>query len=107
MVRMMVEQFLQLASSRKPGTFSNQPEVNPKDLVASSSSGPFSSKNMKNINAIISFRLHREIDNQVKNSKEPCKFSQSLFQDSSPSSPLETGSFSSSGDTTNGGPSNS
>ena len=33
-------------------------------------------------------RQGREIDNQVGNSKEPCKFPHSFFQNSSPSSPV-------------------
>ena len=63
MMRMMTEQFFQLASSsRKPGTFPSQPEVNPKGLV-SPPSGPSSSENVRKINAIISLRSGRKIDN--------------------------------------------
>ena len=69
-MRMMTEQFSQLASSsREPGTFPSQPEVNPKGLVCSPSSGPSSSENVRKINAIISLRPGRKIDNQVGNSK--------------------------------------
>jgi len=99
MMRMMTEQFFQLASSsRELGTFPSQPDVNPKGLVSSPSTGPSSSKNVRKIITTISFRSYQEIDNQVGNSKEPCKFSHNFFQNSSPSSPLVTGS----GDTTYG-----
>jgi len=60
MMRMMIEQFSQLASSfREPGAFSSQPEVNPKGLVSSPSSRPLSSENVRKINAIISLRSGR------------------------------------------------
>jgi len=104
MMRMMTEQFFQLASSSKEAsTFPNQPEMNPKGLV--SSFGPSTFENVRKINAIISFRSVQEIDNQVENFKEPCKFPYNFSQNSSPSSPPETGSFGNSGDTTNGIPS--
>ena len=61
---------------------------------------------MRKINVVISVRLGREIDNQMKNSKESCKLPHSFFQNSS-ASPLETDSSSHSGDTTNGVPSDS
>jgi len=55
MMRMMTKQFSQLASSsREPGIFPSQPEVNPKGLVSPPSSGPSSSENVRKINAIIS-----------------------------------------------------
>jgi len=71
--------------------------VNPKGLVSSPSFGSSSSENVRKINAIISLRSGRKIDNQVGNSKEPCKFPHNFFQNSSPSS-----SIIDSGDTTDG-----
>ena len=54
MMRMMTEHFFHLASSSKePGTFPNQLEVNPKGLVSSPSFGPPSSENVRKINVII------------------------------------------------------
>jgi len=58
---------------------------------------------VRKINAIISLRTGREINNQVGNVKEPCKFTHNFFQNSSPSSPLVTGL----GDSTNGVPGDS
>jgi len=89
MMGIITEQFFQLASSsRKPGTFPSQPKVNPKSLVSPCSSGPSSSENVRKINPIISLRSSRKIDNQVGNSKEPCKFPHNFFQNSSPTSPV-------------------
>jgi len=88
MMRMVTEQFFQLASSSgEPGTFPSQPEVNPKGLISPPSSRSSSSENVRKINAIISLRSGRKI-NQVGNSKEPCKFPNNFFQNSSPSSPI-------------------
>jgi len=62
MMRMMIEQFFQLASSsREPGTFPSQPEVNPKGHTSSSSGDP--SELVRKVNAVISLRSGREIDN--------------------------------------------
>ena len=81
MMRMMTEQFFQLASSsREPGTFTSQPEVNLKGLISYPSSGPTSSENVRKKNAIISLRSSQKIDDQVRNSKEPYKFPHSFFQ---------------------------
>jgi len=53
MMRMMTEQFFQLASSsREPGTFSSQPKVNPKGHTSSSSSAN-PSESMRKVNAVI------------------------------------------------------
>ena len=53
MMRMVTEQFFQLASSsRKPGTFPSQPEVNPKGHASSSSSSP--SELARKVNTVIS-----------------------------------------------------
>ena len=90
MMRMMTEQFFQLASfSREAGTFPSQIEVNPKGLVSSPSFVPSSSENVRKKNAIISLRSGQKID-KVENFKDPCKFRHNFFQNSSPSSPLET-----------------
>jgi len=62
MMRMMSEQFFQLASSsREPGTFPSQPEVNPKGHASSSSRNP--SEPVRKVNAVISLHFGREIDN--------------------------------------------
>jgi len=53
MMRMMTEQFFQLASSlREPGTFPSQPEMNPKGHASSSSGNP--NEPMRKVNAVIS-----------------------------------------------------
>ena len=63
MMRMMTEQFFQLASSSKEsGTFSSQPEVNPKGHTSSSSTAN-PSESVRKVNAVISFQSSREIDN--------------------------------------------
>ena len=55
MMRLMTEQFSQLASSfREPGTFPSQPEVNPKGLPSSSGLPP--NDNVRKINVVISLR---------------------------------------------------
>ena len=55
MMRMITEQFFQLASSsREPGTFPSQPEVNPKGHTSSSSGSP--SESVRKVNAVISLR---------------------------------------------------
>ena len=62
MMRMMTEQFSQLASSsREPGTFPSQPEVNPKGHVPLSSSNP--NESVRKVNAVISLHSGREVDN--------------------------------------------
>jgi len=53
---------------------------------------------------VISLRSGREVDNQVRNPNEPCRFPYQFFKNSSPSHTLETGPFSQSGDTPNGVP---
>ena len=83
MKRLITEQFSQLASSsREPGAFPSQPEVNPKGLPSSSGLPP--NNNVRKINAVISLKLGGEIDNQTRNSKEPYK-PHDFFQNSSTS----------------------
>ena len=101
MIRIMTEQFFQLAlSSRKSGTFPSQPEVNPK-VHASSSSGNLYEP-VRKVNAIVSFRSDRGVDNQVRNPNEPCRYPHQFFQNSSPSSTPDTGPSSQSGHTPDG-----
>jgi len=103
MMRMMIEQFSQWASSsREPGTFPSQPEANPKGHVPSSSSNP--NEPVRKVNAVICLRSGREVDNQVRNHTEPCRFPHQFFQNSSPSSTPETGPSSQSGDQSGGTP---
>ena len=95
---MRTEQFFQLASSsREPGTFLSQPVVNPKGHTFSSS-GANPSEFVRKLNAVISLRFGREIDNQVRNPNEPCMYPHQFFQNSSfsssPSSSPETSSSS-------------
>ena len=98
MMRMITELFSQLASSsREPGTFPSQPEVNPKGHTPSPSSGI--NESVRKVNAVISLRSGREIDNQVRNPDEPCRYPHQFFQNSSPSSAQETGSSNGPGDT--------
>jgi len=103
-MRMMTEQFSQLASSsREPGTFPSQPEVNPKGHASSSSGNP--SKPVRKVNAVISLHSDREINNQVRNPNEPCRYPRQIFQNSSSSSPPsspETSSSSKPDDGTDG-----
>jgi len=74
MMGMMTEQVSQLASSsREPGTFPSQPKVNPKGHTSSSSGGN-PSEAVRKVNAVISLRSDREIDNQVRNPNEPCMY---------------------------------
>jgi len=47
--------------------------VNPKGH-ASSSSGANPSESVREVNAVISLRSDREIDNQVRNPNEPCRY---------------------------------
>ena len=55
MMRLMIEQFSQLASSSKePDTFPSQLEVNPKGLPSSSGLPP--NDNVRKMNAVISLR---------------------------------------------------
>ena len=75
---MMTEQFSQLASSsREPDTFSSQPEMNPKGYASSSYGEP--NKPVRKVNAVISLRSGREVDNQVRNPTEPCRFPHQFF----------------------------
>jgi len=102
MIGMMTEQFSQLASSsREPGTFPSQPEVNPKAHASSSLGNP--SESMRKVNAVISLYYGREIDNQVRSPNKPCRYPHQFFENSSScsSSPPGTGSSSKSGDATN------
>jgi len=70
MMRMMTEQFSQLASSyRESGSFLSQPEVNPKGRTFSSSGSP--SEPVRKVNAVISLHSGRKINNQVRNPNEP------------------------------------
>ena len=104
-MRLMTKQFSQLASSSTElGTLPSQPEMNPKGLPSSSRLP--SNDNVRKINAVISLRSGREIDNQVRNSKEPCKFSHDFFENSFLSRSPKTGSSKNSGDTTDGVPIN-
>jgi len=67
MMRMMTELFSQLvSSSREPGTFPSQPEVN-----ASSSFGVNPNELVRKVNAVIFLQSGQEIDYQVKNPNEP------------------------------------
>ena len=75
--------------------------MNPKGL-ATSYSTPSPYKNVRKVNVVISLRSGWDIDNQVENFKEPCKFPHIFFQNSSHCSPVRNGSSSKSGDTTNG-----
>jgi len=89
MMRMITEQFSQLASSsRELGNFPSQPEVNPKGHDSSSFSNP--NEPMRKVNVVISLCSGREVDNQVRNHNEPCRFPHQFFQNSSPSSTPET-----------------
>jgi len=98
MMRMMTEQFSQLASSsREPGTFPSQPEVNPKGHTFSSSGN--ANEPARKVNAITTLHSGREVDNQVRNPNEPCRYPHQFFQNSSPSSTPETGPSNQSGDT--------
>lgn len=104
MMRMMTEQFSQLASSsRKPGTFSSQLEVNPKSH-AFSSSGANPSEAVRKVNAVLSLQAGREIDNQVRNPYEICMYHHQFFQNFSPP---KISSSSKLGDATDGVPNNS
>ena len=80
-MRMMTEQFSQLASSsREPGTFPSQPKVNPKGHASSSSANP--NEPVRKVNAVISLHSGREVDNQVRNPNEPCRYPHQFFQNS-------------------------
>jgi len=77
-MRMITEQFFQLASSsRKPGAFPSQPEVNPKGHASSSFDNP--KESVRKVNAVISLCSGREVDNQVRNPTEPCRFPHQFF----------------------------
>ena len=92
-MRIINEQFSQLASSTgELDTFLSQLEVNP-NSHASFFSRVNSSKTVRKVNAIISIRSSREIDNQVENSKKSYKYPDNFFQNS-PSSSLKTSSSS-------------
>ena len=74
MIRMMTEQFFKLASSsRESGTFPSQPEVNPKGHASSSSDNP--NEPVRKVNVLISLHSGREVDSQVRNPNEPCRYS--------------------------------
>ena len=71
MMKLMNDVFSYLASSiREPGTYSSQSKVNTKGLASSSSSRPTSSANVRKLNAVVSLRCSREINNQVGYSKK-------------------------------------
>ena len=72
--------------------------MNPKDHASSSSGNP--NEPVRKVNAVISLCSGRELDTQMKNPNEPCRFPHQFFQNSSVASPQETGSSSQSGDTT-------
>jgi len=61
---------------------------------------------LRKLNAVISLRSGREVNHQVGNSKEPCKFPHDFFQDSFPSRSPKIGSSNDSGDTIDGVPIN-
>jgi len=93
MMRMMTEQFSQLTSSfREPGTSPSQPEVNPKGHASPFSGNP--SEPVRKVNTVISLCSGREVDNQVRNPNEPCRYPHKFFQNSSSSSSPETSSSS-------------
>jgi len=101
MMRMMIEQFFQLASSsRKSGTFSSQPKVNFKGHTSPSSDNP--SKPVRKVSVVEYLRSGREVDNQVRNPNEPCRYPHQCFQNSSPSFPPKAGLFNQLGDAIDG-----
>jgi len=107
MMRMMTKQFSPLASpSKEPCNFPSQPEVN---LKGDTSSSGNPSEPVRKLNIVISLRYSREIDNQVRNPNETCRYPHQFFQNSasSSSSPPETGSYSEPGDATEGVPDDS
>ena len=74
-MRMMIDQFSQSAlSSREPGTFPSQPEVNLKGYACSSFGNP--NEPVRKVNATVSLRSGREIDNQVRSPNEACRYPQ-------------------------------
>jgi len=78
MMRMMTEQFFQLAlSSRKPGIFPSQPEMNSKDHGSSSAGNP--NEPVRKVNAVISLHSGQGVDNQVRNPNEPCRYPHQFF----------------------------
>jgi len=78
MIRMMTEQFSHLTSSSSElGTFPSQPEVKPKGYVFPSSGSP--NEPVRKVNAVISLRPGREVDNQVRNPNEPCRYPHQFF----------------------------
>jgi len=91
----------------EPGAFSSQSEVNPEGHASSSSGKP--RETVRKVKAVISLRFGREIDNQVKSSNEPCRYSYQFFQNSvsSSSSPPKIGLSREPGDATNGVPNDS
>jgi len=78
--------------------------VNPKGHTSSYSGNP--SESMRKVNAAISLRSGREIDNQVRSPNEPCRYPHQFFEKSS-SFFSPTGSSSESGDATDGVPNDS
>jgi len=57
---------------------------------------------VRKVIAVIYLRSGREVDNQVRNRNELCRYPHQFFMNSSLSPSLETGSSSQSGDTTDG-----
>jgi len=90
----------------EPSAFPSQPELNPRGHTSSSSTvNP--SESMRKVNIVTSLRSSREIDNQVGNSNESCKYPHSFFQKFSSSSSPKTCSSSKSRDITDNVPSDS
>ena len=79
--------------------------MNSKGHASPSSGNP--SEPVRKVNVVISLWSGREIDNQVTNPNEPCRYPHQFFQNSSSSSPLETSSSSQSGNATDGVPNDS
>jgi len=76
---MMTKQFSQLpSSSREPGTFPSQLDVNPKGHASSSSGNP--GEPVRKVNIVISLCSGREIDNQVRNPNKPFRYPHQFFQ---------------------------
>ena len=76
--------------------------MNTKGHASPSSGNP--NAPVRKVNVVIPLRSGQEVDNQVRNSNEPCRYPHQFLQNSSPSSPLEIGSSSKSGDATDGVP---
>ena len=76
--------------------------MNSKRHASSSSGNP--NEPVRKVNAVISLRFGREVDNQVRNPNKLCRYPHQFFQNSSSASTPETGPSSQSRDTTDGIP---